>query len=104
MFIIDDNLKTITMNENDYGLVLTMTLDEIQEGSKFEFKVYNEEKTFVEKTLEINKKNVIEISLTQKESSDLKEGKYKWSCRQYIDNVLNNTLIKDKLFKVEEGA
>lgn len=104
MFIIDDALKTIKMNENDFGIILTLTLDEVQEGSKFNFKVYNEKEVLIDKDVSSNGTNTIELSLTQEDSNKLKLGKYKWSCRQYINNTLNNTILNDKLFIVEEGA
>lgn len=104
MFIIDNQLKAIKMNENDYGIILTLTLDEIQEGSKFNFKVYTEKEVLIDKDISSNGTKTIEISLTQEESNKLKQGKYNWSCRQYINNKLNNTILNDKLFIVEEGA
>jgi hypothetical protein len=108
MFRVDEKLKKIEMNKGDFGLILTFTLDEIQEGSNFKLKVYNkegnEEKNILEKDITNVTGNQVNVSLTKEESDKLNEGTYYWSFLQYIKNTLHNTILKDRLFEVEAGA
>lgn len=97
----DDNIE---MNKGDFGTVLTITLDEIQEGSNFKLKVYKEKEILLEKDIKDINGNEVNISLTKEESEKITKGFYKWSLLQYIEDELNNTIIVDKDFEVKAGA
>lgn len=104
MFKVNEETKKIKMNKGDFGLFLIFTLDEIQEGSNFKLKIYNNEENILEKDITDVTGNQVNLSLTKEESDKLNEGTYYWSFLQYIENTLQNTILIDKLFEVEAGA
>ena len=108
MFKVNEETGTINMNEGDYGLILTFTLDEVLEDTKFKFKIYKgnselDKEILLEKDIEATGKDV-NLSLTKEETIKIKKGEYYWSFLQYKEEELHNTITVDYKFYVEEGA
>ncbi len=103
MFKIDERLN-IEMHKGDFGVILTINFDDVAD-TNIKFIISDLRKNvLIEKMFKNITDNKIDIELTEEETSKLDVASYNWSLYQYIDKELKNTLVVNKIFKVEEGA
>ena len=96
----------ITMNEGDFGIVLPISFSNIQDGETI--KVIIKEKSKEEtKILDLDfttSSNKIDFQLTKDETAKLNKGRYLFDMKHYRDDTLQNTLLVDNDYIVDEGA
>ena len=94
----------ITINQNDYGNIVTFVLKKNAPDSTFKFDIYdNADINIITKTVSPNENNRLEINITKEESGKLSLGNHYWSLVQYVNGKLFSTLLIDKIFRVEKG-
>lgn len=106
MFKTKPNNKKITMNEGDFGIVLPISFSDMEDGAtiKVIIKEQNEEETEVLNLDFTVSSNKIEFQLKKNETAKLHKGEYLYDMMQYEEGTLQNTLLVDEKFIVEEGA
>lgn len=92
--------KDIQMNQGDFGIELPMTISNVLSGDKIEFEIYESNKNnIIKKTLTYRNERFIFV-LTEEETDKLNEKTYLYKVVQYREDVLQNTINEDSLFKV----
>lgn len=98
MFKIEN--KDITINKGDFGLELPMTISNILDTDVIKFEIYDVNgKLILEKNLPYRDGTFI-FELTKEESDSLEEKNYMYKVIQYRNDIMQNTINEDSLFKV----
>lgn len=93
--------KDITIYQGDFGVKLPITITNTLSTDKIEFEIYNDfEETIIKKILPYEDEKWI-FKLTKEDSEKLAIKKYSYSIKQYRDDILRNTIIKNALFEVK---
>lgn len=106
MFKTKSNSKKITMNEGDFGIILPISFSDMNDGATIKFIIKKQDEAETE-VLNLNftvSSNKIEFQLTKAETEKLVKGDYLYDIKQYEEGTLQNTLLVDEKFIVEEGA
>ena len=93
--------KEITMNLGDFGIALPIKITNVLETDKIMFEIYE-----IGEGTVINKELIFEdekwfFELEKEDTEKLKQTDYLYSIKQYREGVLQNTINKHSLFKVE---
>lgn len=92
--------KKITMNKGDFGIELPMTISNILESDVIKFEIYGPNGNMIlEKTLPYREGKFV-FEITEEESNKLEEKTYMYKIVQYRENIMQNTINEDSLFKV----
>ena len=93
--------KDITINYGDFGIKTPITITNVLETDVIKFEIYDvSNNIIVEKDLPYEDGKWI-FELTKEESQKLNIKNYMYSIKQYRDDVLQNTINKNSLFKVK---
>lgn len=93
--------KDITINYGDFGIKTPITITNVLETDTLKFEIYDvSNNIIVEKDLPYEDGKWI-FELTKEESQKLNIQNYMYSIKQYRDDVLQNTINKNSLFKVK---
>ena len=95
------NGRDITIDYGDFGIKTPITITNVLETDIVKFEIYDvSNNVIVKKDLPYEDGKWI-FELTEDDSKKLNIQTYLYSIKQYRDGVLQNTINKDSLFKVE---
>lgn len=95
------NGRDITIDYGDFGIKTPVTITNTLETDTLKFEIYDvSNNVIVKKDLPYKDGKWI-FELTKEESEKLNVQTYLYSIKQHRDGVLQNTINKDSLFKVE---
>lgn len=98
MTVTQDN--NIVMNEGDFGVELPMTIGNTLDTDTIKFIIYDaSDNEIVNKTLPY-RNNTFIFELTKEESSRLAKNNYLYKIVQYRNDIMQNTLTEDSMFKI----
>lgn len=93
--------KNIKMDYGDYGIVVPIIITNVLETDEIKFNIYNiANELKIGKTLPFEDERWI-FQLTKEESEALTAGDYWYEIVQYRNDILQNTIAKWFLFRVE---
>lgn len=108
MFIGDEENKRIEMTEGDFGIVLPITIKDIElKGSdKISLKLFKEkdEEPILIKIFENIVDNTLELKFTEEESKCLEVGDYFYDLDWFQENTFLSNILASKKFVVKDKA
>ena len=99
MIKIED--KNIIIDYGDFGIKTPISITNVLETDTIKFEIFDiNNNVIIEKALPYENERWI-FELTEDESKKLEVRDYLYSIKQYRDEILQNTINKNALFKVE---
>lgn len=99
MIKIED--KNIIIDYGDFGIKTPISITNVLETDIIKFEIFDtDNNVIIEKDLPYENERWI-FELTEDESNKLEIRDYLYSIKQYRDGILQNTINKNSLFKVE---
>lgn len=92
--------KNIIMNKGDFGIKLPITITNVLETDILKINIYDISGSIIEKNLLLEENKYI-FELTKEETNLLDQKDYMYEILQYRGEILQNTINKNSLFKVE---
>lgn len=93
--------KNIIIDYGDFGIKTPISITNVLETDTIKFEIFDiNNNVIIEKTLPYENERWI-FELTEDESEKLEVKDYLYSIKQYRGGVLQNTINKNSLFKVE---
>ena len=93
--------KNIIIDYGDFGIKTPISITNVLETDTIKFEIFDiNNNVIIEKTLPYENERWI-FELTEDESEKLEVKDYLYSIKQYRDGILQNTINKNALFKVE---
>lgn len=99
MIKIED--KNIIIDYGDFGIKTPISITNVLETDTIKFEIFDiNNNVIIEKALPYENERWI-FELTEDESKKLEVRDYLYSIKQYRDEILQNTINKDSLFRVK---
>ena len=99
MIKIED--KNIIIDYGDFGIKTPISITNVLETDTIKFEIFDiNNNVIIEKALPYENERWI-FELTEDESNKLEIRDYLYSIKQYRDEILQNTINKDSLFRVK---
>lgn len=93
--------KNIIINYGDFGIKTPISITNVLETDIIKFEIFDtDNNVIIEKDLPYENQRWI-FELNEDESKKLEVKNYLYSIKQYRDGILQNTINKNALFKVE---
>ena len=93
--------KNIIIDYGDFGIKTPISITNVLETDTIKFEIYDiSNNSIIEKELPFENGKWI-FELTEEETKELEIKDYLYSIKQYRNGILQNTINKNALFKVE---